>query len=153
MKKGIDLFFKILFLAMLFLTIAACGQQQVKPPILTEEPVVNACSIYETRNWHAWLDKYNVVEGKYRLNISGQVDLPSAGYEITWKMGIADRAHPPGQRVILTAIKNEHAMSVQVITPTEVAFKQEVPYSAYRNIMIYCGDRLLVSLSDVQLND
>lgn len=118
-----------------------------------ESSAENHCRIYDSRNWHAWLDTFDLVEGKYRLNITGEVDLPSPGYELTWQMGIADRAFPPGQNISLSAKKADGRMSIQVITPTAVSLKQEVPHAAYRKIAIFCGDRLLTTITDVQLTD
>ena len=122
-------------------------------PTQEESTEENHCSIYDSRNWHAWLDTFDLAKGKYRLNITGEVDLPSPGYELTWKMGIADRAFPPGQNITLSAKKPDGRMSIQVITPTAVSLKQEVPHAAYRKIAIFCGDTLLTTITDVQLTD
>lgn len=134
----------------------ACGTHDIKKStnqMQEETSVKNHCHIYDTRNWHAWLDTFDVAKGKYRLNITGEVDLPSPGYELTWKMGIADRAFPPGQNIMLSAKKPDGRMAIQVITPTAVSLTQEVPYAAYRKVDIFCGDKLLTTITNVQLTD
>ncbi len=111
-----------------------------------------SCMIRKSRKWHAWIDRYTSNQAVYRLNIFGEVDLPSPGYTLTWSRGITDRMQPPGQRLTLLATPSQ-GMEIQVITPTETKFTMETPIPKFRHVSIYCGERLLISIPDVVLTD
>ena len=124
--------------------VDAIEQTEVTAP---QETVVhiNECPVYESRHWHAWIDRYSSTEGTNRLNITGQIDLPTPGYTINWKTGIQDRAMPPSQRFILELIPPD-GMAMQMISPTNVSFKTETPLLEFREVLIYCGDKLLATM-------
>gem|GEM_PF-6258316 len=44
------------------------------------KPYLMYISVYERRNWLAWIDTSDSSTGTGRLNITGQIDLPSPGY-------------------------------------------------------------------------
>ncbi|ELS02472.1 hypothetical protein Xen7305DRAFT_00021860 [Xenococcus sp. PCC 7305] len=104
------------------------------------------CPVLESRNWHAWIDR--VAEKEPRLNISGEVDLPSPGYIVEVQPGILDRRQPPAQRLSLSFTSPEGVVA-QVITPTKVSYTMPTPILEYRSVMIYCGDKLLAEIPDV----
>ena len=104
------------------------------------------CPVMETRNWHAWIDR--VGEKESRLNIWGEIDLPTPGYTVEWQPGILDRRQPPAQRINLSPVPPE-GMVTQVITPTKVNFTMPTSILEYRLVMIYCGDKLLAEIPDV----
>ncbi len=104
------------------------------------------CPVIASRNWHAWIDR--VAENEPRLNISGEVDLPTPGYQVEVKPGILDRRQPPAQRFSLSFTPPEGIVA-QVITPTKVSYTMPTSILEYRSIMIYCGDKLLVEIPDV----
>ena len=104
------------------------------------------CPVMETRNWHAWIDR--VGEKESRLNIWGEIDLPTPGYTVEWQPGILDRRRPPAQRITLSFVPPE-GMVTQVITPTKVNFTMPTSILEYRLVMIYCGDKLLAEIPDV----
>lgn len=112
----------------------------------TETTNNSFCPTMESRNWHAWIDR--VAEKEPRLNISGEVDLPTPGYKVEWQPGILDRRNPPAQRISISFIPPEGIVA-QVITPTEVSFTMPSPILKYRSVAIYCDDKLLVDLPDV----
>ena len=113
----------------------------------TAEPKNNSfCPVIASRNWHAWIDR--VAENEPRLNISGEVDLPTPGYQVEVKPGILDRRQPPTQRFSLSFTPPEGIVA-QVITPTQVRYTMPTSILEYRSIMIYCGDKLLVEIPDV----
>ena len=119
----------------------------------TEERVTETnttCPAMESRNWHAWIDR--VAENEPRLNISGEVDLPTPGYKVEWQPGILDRRNPPTQRISISFIPPEGVVT-QVITPTEVSFTMPSPILKYRSVAIYCGDKLLADIPDVMLSE
>lgn len=108
-----------------------------------------ACKVYDTSNWQAKLDKVHGEDRKYRLSINADADLPSPAHSVSWRMGITDRAYPPGQRIILTTEKPKDTFSAQVITSKAIAFEAEVPFSAYSHVSIYCGERLLKRIENI----
>ena len=113
---------------------------------VTQPENTTSCPVRSSRNWHAWIDR--VAENESRLNISGEVDLPTPGYKVEWQPGILDRRNPPAQRISISFIPPE-GMTIQVITPTEVSFTMPSPILKYRSVAIYCGDKLLADIPDV----
>ena len=104
----------------------------------------------ESHNWQASIDR--VTEDEPRLNISGEVDLPTPGYQVEWQPGILDRKNPPTQRLSISFIPPEGAV-IQVITPTEVSFTMPSKILKYSSVAIYCGDKLLADITNVMLNE
>jgi len=108
---------------------------------------VESCPIYETRAWHAWIDNAGE-NGSNRLIVFGQVDLPSPGFIVDWEAGPMDRMNPPSWRVRLRATPPNGAVA-QVIMPTDLTMILPTDISRFRSIVILCGDRSLVEISDV----
>ena len=106
----------------------------------------NFCPVMKTRHWHAWIDR--VGKEKSRLNISGEVDLPTPGYEVEWQPGILDRRVPPAQSITLSFSPPE-GMVAQVITPTKLNFTMPTSILKYRSVIVYCGNQLLAKIPDV----
>ena len=106
----------------------------------------SSCNIMQSRDWHAWIDR--VAEKEPRLNIVGEIDLPTPGYTIEWQPGILDRSQPPTQRLSLYLTPPE-GMVIQVITPTKVNYVMPASSLEYKAIAIYCGDKLLTVIPDV----
>lgn len=125
--------------------IEAKTETNLNPNKEVAQNTVN-CPVMESRNWHAWIDRVN--ENESRLNISGEVDLPTPGYKVEWKPGILDRRQPPAQRISLSLTPPE-GMVIQVITPTKVNFTMPTKILEYRSVAIYCGDKLLVEIPEV----
>ncbi len=61
------------------------------------------CPIYDTRSWHAWIDRGGEGGGN-RLLVFGQVDFPNPGYEVSWTEGPLDRMNPPSLRLRLEPV-------------------------------------------------
>jgi len=149
---------KKIFIVIVALIMSGCGNKSLNSAIeLRPEPLKDSasetCPIYDSRNWHAWIDRPTQKATHYRLNIVGVVDLPSPSYEVSWVMGIMDRANPPTQRLTISARAKGEGAAIQVITPTRIEIKQESPLPAYREIVIFCGNRLLTNIYDVGLTD
>ena len=106
----------------------------------------SVCPVLESRNWHAWIDR--ATENEPRLNISGEVDLPTPGYKVEIIPGILDRRQPPAQRFSLS-FTPPNGIVAQVITSTQVSYTMPKSFLEYRSIMIYCGEKLLVEIPDV----
>ena len=128
-------------------------QEQVVESINTTSA---SCPVIESRNWHAWIDR--VAENEPRLIVSGEVDLPTSGYEVEWRSGILDRlssnggSQPPAQRLSVSFTPPDGIVA-QVVTPTEVSFTMPSLLLEYSSVMIYCGDKLLADLPDVVPTD
>lgn len=86
------------------------------------------------------------------LNISGEVDLPTPGYTTILRAGPADRMMPPGLRFRLETGAPQGIVT-QVVTPTEVRYRQPTPHDRIREIMIRCGDRTLATIPDVMITE
>lgn len=112
----------------------------------TETTDNSFCPVMESRNWNAWIDR--VAEKEPRLNIAGEVDLPTPGYQVEWQPGILDRRNPPSQRISISLIPPE-AVTIQVITPTKVSFTMPSPILKYHSVAIYCGGELLAEIPSV----
>ena len=141
------------------LVISGCGYKEIKPinDALNQDQLKvsssDTCSIYDSRNWHAWVDQPSQKTNRYRLNIAGVVDLPSPNYEVSWTMGLTDRANPPIQHLAISTRNKAEGATIQVITPTRIELKQETPLSTYRAVKIFCSNRLLTTIHDVGLTD
>ncbi len=109
------------------------------------------CPIQETRNWHAWTDRGGT-DGAGRLIVTGRVDAPNPGYEITLEPGPLDRRNPPSLRVLLKATPPDGPV-IQVIDPRDVALTMPSKILHYRAILIFCGDHLVAELPEVMLTD
>ncbi len=143
--------------------LAACGGETTAPKpeqSINEEsqsekismPLPEKCPIYESRNWEVALQPSGTRD-VYRMTISGEVDLPSPAYKTSMKMGITDRALPPGVRIMLSAEPIEGAMAIQVITSQKIAFEEDVSFSQYRQVEVFCGDRLITRFENVSAGD
>ncbi|WP_428027968.1 hypothetical protein [Altererythrobacter sp.] len=117
-----------------------------------DTPAVKGCPVLESRNWHAWIDRMPGPGSKPTLNITGEVDLPTPGYSVSLTAGPADRAMPPGLRFRLEA-KSPDGMVPQVVTPTEVRYREVTPYPRIREIIIGCGDTVLATIPDVTITE
>ena len=153
------------FVVTLFLLIAGCNnnfqteantkeQQNIdnaispkaRHSVIAETTEHSSCPVMGSRNWHAWIDR--VAENESRLNISGEVDLPTPGYQVEVKPGILDRRKPPAQRFSLSFTPPDGIVA-QVITPTKVSYTMSTSILEYRSVIIYCGDKLLAEIPDV----
>ena len=108
----------------------------------------SSCSALASRKWDATLTRMAGTTPKYILNVTGEVDLPTPGYTPVWKMGLSDRANPPGLQLLLS-FDPPKEVDTQVVTINPVRFSTEVAYSRIRYIMIRCGDATLGRIPDV----
>jgi len=110
-----------------------------------EDVVADDCPVLDSRNWKA---STAADEGGHVLTIEGEVDLPTPGYAVTWRAGIADRAFPPGLRVHLDAAAPSDLV-MQVVTPTPVSFSMKGANANYRVIYVLCGGEAIAEIDDV----
>lgn len=124
--------------------VADTGTQPAKQP----DTAVIPCPAIASRNWTASLEKMPDGSRGVRLNISGEVDLPTPGYKVSWTEGPADRAMPPSQRFGL-ALTPPDGMVAQVVTPTAVKYEGRSTYPAFRSIIVICADKALTTITDI----
>lgn len=108
------------------------------------------CPIYESRNWKAWIERPSDQIETAQLHLTGQIDLPTPGYEIDWQPGALDRRQPPSLRIMLT-LRRPEGTTLQVIDTQDIAFQMETQIRQFRSIQILCGDRVLVEIPNVTI--
>ena len=123
------------------------ASDSVSESVREPDATVTPCLAIASRSWSAWLDAMPGGGGT-RLNISGEVDLPSSGYKVSWTEGPADRAMPPSQHFRL-AMSPPDGMVAQVVTPMAVKYEGKATYPAYRSIVVICGDKVLTTIADI----
>lgn len=113
----------------------------------TDQPA-KPCPILASRGWKAKLASDPRKRGVRHLVVTGEIDLPTPGYKVTWKMGPADRANPPGQRIELILTPPD-GIVLQAVTPTKVKIKAKAVFSRYREIIVRCGDSVVASIKKI----
>ncbi len=132
------------------LILAACNADEKGAPgegSYGDKPNVAGCPVIGSRDWTAWVDAEPGPDAP-TLHIRGTVDLPTPGYDYAWRVGIADRAYPPGQHMHLDFTAPDGVVA-QVVTPVEVAYEGEATYKEYRMIRVKCGREKLTEITDV----
>ena len=155
-KRLYSLAIKVVKLFAIAAIIVSCDTQSnlsepLEPETSISQPINNtSCLAMNSRNWHAWIDRQE--NKKPRLNISGEVDLPTPGYTVTWKPGILDRKQPPTQNLSVSFTPPE-GIVIQVITSTKVSFTMPSEILEYRSVQIYCGDQKLAEIQGVKATE
>lgn len=147
------------------LALAACAKKEEAAPPVEAEPAPPieatvpaadavvaeaedtsiACPVLDSRNWKA--STAPAGDG-HALTIEGEIDLPTPGYALVWRAGIADRAMPPGLRVHLDPVPPADLV-MQVVTPTPVSWSMDRANAQYRVIYVLCGDETIAEIADV----
>lgn len=149
------------------LALAACAKQEEAPApaaaetapasnvaaaAAAEDAVIDAaadaaiaCPVLDSRNWKA---STTPAGGGHSLTIDGEIDLPTPGYALIWRAGIADRAMPPGLRVHLDAMPPADLV-MQVVTPTLVSWSMDSADERYRVVYVLCGEEAIAEIADV----
>ena len=132
---------------LLTLFMSACSAGN--PPKMKPQPPIQAnCPVIESSDWAAWLNKMPGPDGP-SLHINGKIVLPTPGYTVEVKKGPLDRRQPPAQRLRLE-ITPPTGIVAQVITTQEVKAKFPTNISAYRSVIIGCGDKVLAKIDSVE---
>lgn len=108
------------------------------------------CPVLDSRNWHAWVDVMPGEDAGATLHVTGEIDLPTAGYDVSLTEGAADRSAVPTQRLILTATPFE-GMVAQVVTTTAVRYDGPAIARQYRSVIVMCGGAPLAEMPDVTI--
>ena len=152
-KRLQSLIFKAMKLLAIATILVSCStQSNSSEPLNQEAPISQptntpACLAMNSRNWLGWIDRPENKEPK--LNISGEVDLPTPGYTVTWIPGILDRRQPPTQNLSIS-FKPPQGIVIQVVTPTKVSFTMPSEILEYRSLRIYCEDQVLADIPGVK---
>jgi hypothetical protein len=116
------------------------------------DPLYSSCKALATRDWsaHVVVDKPAkfLFPEEALLVVSGTVQVPTGGYEISIAPGSLVRLEPPVQQVILRTIAPE-GMATQAITEQQVS--GSVPYdSRAKSVSIRCGDGTIASIPVIE---
>jgi hypothetical protein len=135
--------------------LSSCGattstQEPALKPLASVGGATSSCPVLGSRKWSATLTRSGGASSKLTLKVDGEVDLPTPGYAPVWRIGISDRASPPGLQLILS-FDPPKDMVAQVVTINPVHFTADVAYPRYRYILIRCGDAALARISEVQV--
>ncbi|WP_411818240.1 hypothetical protein [Hyphococcus sp. DH-69] len=138
---------------------AATGENEQSATTETEEVAAsedgemsqaNDCPVIASRNWNAWINAMPGPDATRSLHVTGEIDLPTPGYEIEMIAGVADRSAIPTQRLIIKATPPS-GMVTQVITTESVSYSGPAIADLYRSIMVLCGDTVLTEITELQL--
>jgi hypothetical protein len=111
----------------------------------------SSCPVIGSRKWSATLTRSGGPASKLTLRVDGEIDLPTPGFTPIWRIGISDRANPPGLQLVVAFDPPKDQMVPQVVTINPVHFTGEVAYPRYRYILIRCGDAALARIAEVQV--
>jgi hypothetical protein len=103
------------------------------------------CLIYQSRNWLASL-KPSSANSAYLLSVTGEVDLPSPAYKVSWSREIMDRANPPSLRIQLSTHQAEEGAAIQMISPTKVNHNIPTDIAIISSVIVGCGKEVLATI-------
>lgn len=131
----------------------AAGDAGAAAPQETQETAMPAddaaaCPVLESRNWTAWVNAMPGPDMKPALHVAGEIDLPTPGYTISWREGMADRSAMPVQRLMLTATP-PGGMAAQVVTTESVKYEGPALVTTYGGIIVMCGGEPLAEITEV----
>lgn len=130
------------------LVASACSNGNAPEMKPSPTPIQANCPVLESKDWVAWLNRMPGPDGA-SLHISGKVVMPTPGYNIEVIKGPLDRRQPPAQRLRLN-ITPPPGMVPQVLTTQEVKASFLAQASAYRAVIIGCGDKVLAEITNVE---
>jgi len=117
-------------------------------PIAGMSGTSSSCPVLGSRKWEATLKRTGGPTSKLTLRVNGEVDLPTPGFTPVWRVGVSDRANPPGLQLILSFDPPKDELVAQVVTINPVRFTADVAYPRYRYILIRCGDAALARIAE-----
>lgn len=113
-----------------------------------EQPEANlSCPAIASRNWQAEIKTNG--DNEPSLIITGEIDLPTPGYQVTWQPETSDLQEASTQRIGISLLPPE-GIVIQVITPTAVSFTMPSALPEYSSVMVYCGEQLLAEISNIE---
>ncbi len=133
-------------------TLAACALTAcagAPEPTPVTEPPANACAVYESSGWAAWINSMPGPGATRTLIVTGRIVVPTPNYSATLTAGIADRSAIPVQQLNLS-LSTTDGMALQVLTPLEVRYEGPAIAQHYRAIRIMCGGRVLAEITEIE---
>ncbi len=124
--------------------------------IRERDALEDKCPASGTRHWHAWLDQISQAKKtpriSARLNITGQIDMPTPGYRMSWDFAALDPLFPAIQKIDLH-FHPPAGMLIQAVTPTNYTLQIPVNQHSYQEIRVQCGKRVLTNLLNIGPSD
>ena len=143
---------RYIVLVLIIATLIGCASHSESKTTTSQSTQASAsCPVYESRNWHAWIDQSNESSDSALLNIRGEIDLPSPGHLINIVAGPLDRRQPPSLKVLVDVLPPREP-AIQVITAKNIEYSMETSILHYRSIVILCDERQLAALVNVSAN-
>ena len=133
---------------LVFAMSVVCVSAESTTPANREAAVAVDCPVISSRNWHAWIDAMPGIDADPILHVTGEVELPTPGYTISWREGPLDRRSPPTQHLDLV-LEAPTGIVVQVLTTETVHYRARALARSYRSIRIGCGSQPLAIIDDV----
>ena len=128
--------------------LIGCVSAESTTPANRDEEVTVDCPVISSRNWHAWIDAMPGIGAGPTLHVTGEVELPTPGYTISWREGPLDRRSPPTQHLDLV-LEAPTGIVVQVLTTATAHYRARALARSYRSIRIGCGSQTLAIIDDV----
>ena len=129
--------------------VALTNCQPIDEPVEEVPPVqVGVCPLIESRAWAAWVNAMPGPGATRQLIVTGEIVLPTPGYQITLTAGAADRSATPVQQLILNAAPPSGVVA-QVLTTESVRYQGPAISMQYRGVRILCGGKMLTEIMDV----
>ncbi|MBN8607489.1 MAG: hypothetical protein J0L81_11260 [Caulobacterales bacterium] len=138
-----------------FLALSALAACQTPPPAPVPQPApapapppAAACPIVESRNWAAWVNRMPGPDARPMLHVTGEIDLPHAGYRVEVREGPADRSATPVQQIVLE-LTQRSGMHAQIVTTAMVAYQGPAIAQHYRGVRVMCGGQVVANITEV----
>lgn len=134
-------------IALLGLIMAGCtptADQDGGPAALAAD-----CPVLGSRNWTANVAPETSTGPGLILEVKGEADLPTPGYQASLAMGPLDRRNPPGLRLRLSFIAPDGPV-IQVIDTQMLTFDLPTKISRFREVRVACGSQELAVIKNVE---
>lgn len=134
-----------------FAFVALTNCQPIDEPPPGGEPPSRpsaSCPVIESRAWAAWVNAMPGPGATKQLIATGEIVLPTPGYEATLTAGAADRSATPVQQLILELTPPSGPVA-QVLTTQNVRYQGPAISMQYRAVRIMCGGQMLAEITDV----
>ena len=125
------------------------GEDQSERKMSFSRPT-DDCPVIESSHWVAKLTPASHDGAPPILFVSGDLTLPTPGYEVDLKIGKADRSAVPTVFVVISATPPD-GMVAQVLDTQTVSMTADAPASRLRSVIVICGNTPLFEISDAMI--
>ena len=108
------------------------------------------CPVIESSNWVAKLTPASHGGAFPILFVSGELTLPTPGYNVGMKIGKADRSAVPTVFAVISATPPD-GMVAQMLDTQTVSMTADAPASRLRSVIVICGNTRVFEISDVMM--